>query len=175
MTVSSRLLASVAVVAAFGTGVAVAMPSLSQPTPAINDAKASLTVRRAPSRRPLSLTNMLVGDTRTERVSVGNTGSGDGLCLLTVRFAGDSMLSTHLILSIREETRGRQVKVYGGPVGAERLFELGPIRTGGGERRFELRLSLVSTSSPDGDGALQGLVGDLEITWSALTTVARHT
>ena len=121
----------------------------------------------------LSLGGMRPGDSATDTVTLGNTGSLDGdLSLSTSNLvdtpgSGGGGLSGELDLRIRDVTNsGSPVTVYDGKLGALTPTALG-VLAAGASRVYEFRVSFPD-AGPGAENAYQGSAMSVEFDWTAV-------
>jgi hypothetical protein len=120
----------------------------------------------------LSLGGMRPGDSVTDTVTLGNTGSLDGdLSLATSNLvdtpgSGGGALSGELDLRIRDVTNaGSPVIVYNGKLDALTTTALGTL-TAGASRVYEFRVSFPD-AGPGAENAYQGSAMSIQFDWTA--------
>lgn len=115
----------------------------------------------------LSGRDLVPGDRVSGSLTIANTGTLAGSFTLSGRVRGSRVLAEHLVLSVRERTRGVDSVVYSGTLAGLRAVKLGLI--GPGEaRNFRFAVAFRSTGSDAADGAFQGLRTTANFTWTAV-------
>jgi hypothetical protein len=121
----------------------------------------------------LSISGMRPGDSVTDTVTLGNTGTLDGdLALSTSNFidtpgGGGGVLSGELDLRIRDVTApGSPVVVYNGKVNALSPVALGTL-TAGSSRQYEFRV-FFPDAGPGAENAFQGSAVSVQFDWTAV-------
>ena len=125
----------------------------------------------------LSLGGMRPGDSVTDTVTLGNTGTLDGdLSLSTSNLLdtpgnGGGVLSGELDLRIRDVTApGSPVVVYNGKIDALTPVALGTLAAGS-SRQYEFRV-VFPDAGPGAENAFQGSAVSVQFDWTAINNAA---
>lgn len=115
----------------------------------------------------LSGHDLVPGDRVAGKLTIANTGTLAGSFTLSSAVRGSARLAEHLVLTVRERTRGVDSLVYSGSLAGLRAVKLGVIGPAQA-RTFRFAVRFRSTGSHALDGSLQGLRTSADFTWTAL-------
>jgi hypothetical protein len=111
--------------------------------------------------------DLVPGDRVAGKLTIANTGTLAGSFTLSGSVSGSARLAKHLVLRVRERTRGVDSLVYSGSLAGLRAVKLGLIGPAQA-RTFRFAVTFRSTGSHALDGSFQGLRTSADFTWTAV-------